>query len=313
SGTVFGLKAIGDDLWFLGSDPTHGLEPWAYNPGNMTARMIADILPGTGGSFAGEFTLLGGTVFFSARDTSPGSYHLWGYDLNTTNLWKADQGSQPTELTAVNGHLLFATPNELRMFNTTSNSSYDIDINPGILGSSPSSLALMGNTLYLSANDGNGGGTELQVYEMSNNSTWAAADIRPGFATSAPSDLTVLGTRVYMQATSGSHFEMWVYDSQNHSFWEVTNFQSTSGFGGPKGFTAHKYSVYFTADDGTGVELWAHNSVNGTTWQVIDLKPVGGNVGEIAVHNGNVVFAGEDNLAGQELWRLLFSQTVTFV
>jgi len=148
---------------------------------------------------------------------------------------------------------------------------------------------------------------------MSNNSTWAAADIRPGIASSSPSDLTVLGTRVYMQATSGSHFEMWVYDSQNHSFWEVTNFQSTSGFGGPKGFTAHKYSVYFTADDGTGVELWAHNSVNGTTWQVIDLKPVGGNVGEIAVHNGNVVFAGEDNWAGQELWRLLFSQTVTFV
>jgi ELWxxDGT repeat protein len=91
----------------------------------------------------------------------------------------------------------------------------------------------MGTTIYMSANDGSGAGTELHAYEINNNSTWVAADIRPGVAASMPSDLVVLGTQVYMKASSGTYFELWVYDSQNNSFWEISNIQSTSGSGGP--------------------------------------------------------------------------------
>ena len=141
-----------------------------------------------------------------------------------------------------------------------------------------------------------------------------AADIRPGVAASMPSDLVVLGTQVYMKASSGTYFELWVYDSQNNSFWEISDIQSTSGSGGPSGLTVNQYTVYFSADDGTsGEELWAHNSINGTTWQVIDLKPIGGNIGDIHVHEGNLYFSGEDNWDGRELWNLLFSKDVSFV
>ena len=76
----------------------------------------------------------------------------------------------------------------------------------------------------------------------------------------------------------------------------------------------HQYTVYFSANDGTtGEELWAYNSINGTTWQVIDLKPIGGYIGDIHVHEGDVYFAGEDNWDGRELWRLIFSKDVAFV
>jgi ELWxxDGT repeat protein len=172
----------------------------------------------------------------------------------------------------------------------------------------------MGTTIYMSANDGSGAGTELQAYNINNNSTWVAADIRPNAAASMPSDLVVLGTQVYMKASSGTYFELWVYDSQNNSFWEVSNIQSTSGFGGPTGLTVHEYTVYFSADDGTnGEELWAHNSINGTTWLVIDLHPSGGSVLDIHVINGDVYFSADDGSTGIELWKLIFSKVVTYV
>ena len=312
SGTALGLQAVGSHLMFLGSDASAGLEPWMFNPSNTTAWRIADINPGTSGSFAGQFTLLGTTVYFSARDGA-GVFDLWAYEQSNSSVWKVDDGSGPLEIVVVGSHLYYATSNELRMYNTTSSTSYDIDINPGPLASSPSSLVVMGTTIYMSANDGSAG-KELQAYETTNNSTWTAADIRTGVAASLPSYITVMGTRLYMQATSGSYFELWVYDTVNNSFWEVSNIQSTSGSNGPEDLTAHQYTIYFSANDGTtGEELWAHHAINGTTWQVVDLDPSGGYVGEIYLHGGNIFFASQDGTTGIELWQLLFSRTVTFV
>ena len=312
NGAAMELHGIGNQLMFLGS----GLEPWVYNLSNGTAWQVADIFPGTSGSFAADFTLIGTTVFFSARD-SAAAFDLWAYETGNFSVWKVEDGIQPSELMVVNSQLYFATPDELWKHDTTNNSTFVVkDINPGVLSSSPSNLVVMGTRIYLAANDGSGGGIELQAYETTNNSTWQAADIRPGFATSSPSDLAVLNTRVYMKATSGTHFELWVYESTNNSFWEVSDIQSSSGSGGPSGLTVHDYTVYFTANDGTtGQELWAHNSINGTTWQVIDLNPTPstGFIGDMYVHEGNLYFSAQDNLVGTELWRLIFSKDVSFV
>ena len=312
SGTALGVQAVGSHLMFLGSDASAGLEPWIFNPSNTTAWRIADINPGTSGSFAGQFTLLGTTVYFSARDGA-GVFDLWAYEQSNSTVWKVDDGSGPLEIVVVGSHVYYATSNELRMYNTTSSSSYDIDINPGPLASSPSNLVVMGTTIYMSANDGSVG-KELQAYETTNNSSWTAADIRTGNAASSPSYITIMGTRLYMQATSGSYFELWAYDTVNNSFWEISNIQSTSGSNGPQDLTAYQYTIYFSANDGTtGEELWAHHAVNGTTWQVVDLDPSGGYVGEIHLHGGNIYFASQNGTTGIELWRLIFSRTVTFV
>ena len=320
SGAVFGMRAIGSQLMFLGQLASLDVEPFVFEPTNGTAWQIADIFPGNSGSFAGEFTLIGTTVFFAARDHA-GVFDLWAYETVNGSVWKVVANVQPTGLTAVNSDLYFsAGPNsgnlELWKHETATNTTFMVkDINPGVLSSSPSHLTVMGTTIYMSANAGTTYGTELYAYETTNNSTWLAADIRPSFAGSSPSELVVLGTRVYLQATSGTHFEMWVYESRNSSFWEVTDINSTSGNGGPHELTVHQSTVYFAADDGsTGEELWAHNSINGTVWQVIDLKqPTGGAIGDIHVHGGNVYFSGDDGTTGRELWRLIFTRDVTYV
>ena len=326
AGTVLGMRAIGSQLMFLGQTPSLDTEPFVYDPSNGTAWQIADIFPGNSGSFAGEFTLIGTTVFFSARDsagsTGMGLYDLWAYDTVNFSIWKVEADIQPTSLVTVNSDLYFSaqpqigvTGIELWKHDTATNTTFMVkDINPGTLSSSPSHLTVMGTTIYMSANAGTTHGTELYAYETTNNSAWLAADIRAGVASSSPSDLVVLGTQVYFQATSGTHFEMWAYESSNNSFWEVTNIQSTSSSGAPNELTVRGNTVFFSADDGTtGEELWAHNTINETTWQVIDLKPIGGYIGEIHVHHGNLYFAGEDNWTGIELWRLIFSRQVTFV
>ena len=324
TGTALGMRVIGNQLMFLGQTPNLDTEPFVYDPSNGTAWQIADIFPGNSGSFAAGFTLIGTTVYFSARDsagsTGIGLYDLWAYDTVNFSVWKVEPDIQPTSLVTINSDLYFsAGPNngnvELWKHDTATNTTFMVkDINPGTLSSSPSHLTVMGTTIYMSANAGTTYGTELYAYDTTNNSTWLAADIRPGFAGSAPSELVILGTRVYLQATSGSHFEMWAYESNNNSFWEVTNIQSTSSLGGPNELTVRGNTVFFSAGDGTtGEELWAHSSINRTTWQVIDLKPIGGYVGEIYVHDGNLYFAGEDNWTGIELWKLIFSRQVTFV
>ena len=328
AGTAFSMRAIGNQLMFLGQDPvTFDVEPYVFEPSNQTAWRIADIFPGTQGSFAGGFTLIGTTVFFSARDsagsTGIGLYDLWAYDTVNFSVWKVEADIQPTSLVAVNSDLYFSaqpqvgvTGIELWKHETATNTTFMVkDINPGVLSSSPSHLTVMGTTIYMSANAGTTYGTELYAYDTTNNSTWLAADISPGFAGSAPSELVILGTRVYLQATSGSHFEMWAYESSNNSFWEVTNIQSTSGTGGPNELTVRGNTVFFSADDGTtGEELWAHNSINETTWQVVDLNSgSGGNVYRIHVHEDNVYFSADDGVDGIELWRLIFSRQVTFV
>ena len=320
SGSAFGLRAIGGQIFFLGASTAHGNEPWIYDPSNGSGWMISDINSGPSGSFAGEFTLVGTTVYFAARDNINSVYDLWAYETVNLSLWEVETDIQPTSLIAVNSDLYFsAGPNsgnlELWKHETATNTTFMVkDINPGVLSSSPQHLVLMGTTLYMSANEGTTHGTELYAYDTTSNSTSLAADITPGFAGSSPSELAVLGDRVYFQATSGSFFEMWVYDSSNNSHWEITSFQSTSGSGGPHDLTVNGNLVFLAADDGsTGEELWAHSSINGTVWQVIDLDPTGGRIGDIHLHEGNIYFTGEDSPNDSEVWRLIFSRTVTAV
>ena len=324
TGTALNMRAVGSQLMFLGQSASLDVEPWVFEPTNGTAWQIADIFPGNSGSFAGEFTLLGTTVFFSARDsagsTGLGLYDLWAYETVNHSVWKVEPDIQPTNLVAVNSDLYFSAGInnanvELWKHEIATNTTFMVqDIRPGNLGSSPQHLVVMGTTIYMSAIEGTVNGGELYAYNTLANATSLAADIRPGVASSMISETAVLGTRVYMTATSGTHFELWVYESQNQSFWQASNLQITTGNNAPAGLTVHDYTVYFSADDGTtGEELWAHNSINATVWQVIDLKPTGGSIGDIHVHGGNVYFSGEDNWDGRELWRLIFSKDVTFV
>src|SRR5262249_17593027 len=89
--------------------------------------LVRDINPGSGGSFPGELTNVGGTLFFSAFEPT-----------TETELWKSDGTAAGTMLVE--------------------------DINPGpALGSSPGSLTNVGGTLFF-AGTGPTTGRELWLW-----------------------------------------------------------------------------------------------------------------------------------------------------
>jgi ELWxxDGT repeat protein len=97
----YGLAAIGDSLYFAAFDEEHGYEPWRSDGTAAGTWLVADIAPGTSGSFPRRFTpVRDGIVFFAddgehcmepwrtdgtpagtalLRDIAPGSLcGLWG-------------------------------------------------------------------------------------------------------------------------------------------------------------------------------------------------------------------------------------------
>ena len=84
------------------------------------------------------------------------------------------------------------------------------DINPGSVGSSPSYLTAVGNTLFFWANDGvNGYG--LWKSDGTTAGTVLVADI--SFGDSFPGNLTAVGNTLYFQAYDGVNGrELWKSD-----------------------------------------------------------------------------------------------------
>lgn len=66
----------GNQLFFIGTDATHGRELWRTNGTTTSTRMVEDINPGTGSSFTDRFTSRAGIAYFVAYEPVHG-YELW--------------------------------------------------------------------------------------------------------------------------------------------------------------------------------------------------------------------------------------------
>src|SRR5215212_276293 len=76
------LAYAGGRLYFAGSDPLHGIEPWISDGTAAGTRMLADIVPGPVSSRPRNPTPVGGTIFFSADDVVHGR-ELWAMEAET--------------------------------------------------------------------------------------------------------------------------------------------------------------------------------------------------------------------------------------
>jgi ELWxxDGT repeat protein len=76
------------------------------------------------------------------------------------------------------------------------------DILPGSLGSYPSNLTVVGNTLFFTADNGTNG-RELWKTDGTTQGTTLVSDIRSGFSGSYPVNLTVVGNTLFFTANNG--------------------------------------------------------------------------------------------------------------
>ncbi len=263
---------LGGKLYFqaLGNNATDGnvgFELYVHDPATGTTTLVADLdssFPGAS-AFPGDFTVLGGKLYFSAigKNTTDGNVGR--------ELYVHDPATGTTTLV---GDL-----------NTSA---------PGV-GSFPSGLrggvAVLDGKLYFSAignnaTDGNVG-LELYVYDPGSGAFSLVADLNTSAAGagSDPEDLTVLDGKLYFSATGNNSTdgivgrELYVHDPATGTTTLVANLNTASPVAGsgPQDLTVLDGKLYFQAagdnatDGNVGSELYVHDPVTGTTTLVADL------------------------------------------
>jgi ELWxxDGT repeat protein len=304
-------------VFFIADDGVHGSELWRTDGTDAGTAMVKDIVPGAGsgvsplvwdGRPAGpgpgyprkRLVDVNGTLFFGAGDS------VDAFGMTVMELWKSDGtdagtvlvkrisdptgpsyvccGSQPVDLTNVNGVLVFSA-------------------NDGVTG----------NQLYRS--DGTDAGTvPLGVKPMAFegiNAIGRALTIAGGFAYFAGTDLvgadgvelwrtdgTVAGTTLVKDINQVAYG--WSSDPGLITDWIVgAQLVAMINVGG---------TLYFPADNGaSGVELWRSDGTTAGTAMVkeINLNPgttLSSSPTNLTDLDGKLVFTANDGIHGSELW-----------
>ena len=110
------LTAVGNDLFFVANDGTHGMELWFSDGTSSGTHLVKDINPGSPDSARtaiSDLTVVGKELFFTADDGKHG-LDLWmsnGTDAGTHRVKDVVSNamwSSPADLSAVNGQLFFS-------------------------------------------------------------------------------------------------------------------------------------------------------------------------------------------------------------
>ena len=298
----------------------------------ICASIAADINPGEGNSFPGnwtkDFTEVGGKLYFDADDGTHGS-ELWVYDPATMIasmaadiLPGAGSSLLSSKFIEVGGKLYFSANEEMYGLElwvydpATMMASIAADIYPGATFSYPGlwsgGFIEVGGKIYFDADDGTNG-RELWVYDPTTMMASIAADISPGANPSNPglsSEFFIeVGGKLYFDANDGTNgVELWVYDPATMMASIAADINPT----GPSNpgfdfFIEVGGKLYFDAVDGTnGRELWVYDPVTMMASIVADINP-GADSSEPGTNifievGGKLYFDTDDGTNGRELW-----------
>ena len=292
-----GFTNFDGKLFFRANDGMNGVELWTSDGTALGTTLLKDINPAQGyyyygtyypgpqSSYPGQFTAVGGTLFFTANDGTDGN-----------ELWKTDGTESGTMLVA-----------DINPGSSTDNFG---DVNPN--SSNPRNLTAFNGLLYFSATDGSDG-RELWESDGTPTGTKMVTDINRGRAGSNPTGFTVVGNQLFFEANDGIHgVELWRSDGTAAGTVLVEDIHpgaANSAPGYDETLIDYNGSVLFTADDGThGVELWRSDGTADGTFMVKDINPgAGGSISTViatalAIDGGLLFFAADDGTHGRELW-----------
>ncbi|SDI64614.1 ELWxxDGT repeat protein [Winogradskyella thalassocola] len=182
------------------------------------------------------------------------------------------------------------------------------DIKHGQNSSSPSSLVVVNNTLYFTADDGVYG-SELWKSDGTENGTIMVKDIRPNNNSSynGPTNLIDFNGTLFFTATNDvDGYELWKSDGTEAGTIMIKDINS-NGNGSPNNLFVFNNIIYFTANDGVnGTELWKSDGTEAGTAMVKDI-----NANYSGLSSGNqflslnnfFYFFADNGTNGYELWK----------
>ena len=187
-----GFTNFDGKLFFRADDGMNGVELWTSDGTASGTTLLRDInpaqgyyyygtnYPGAQSSYPGQFTAVGGTLFFTANDGTDGN-----------ELWRSDGTADGTVMVK--------------------------DINPGATGSVSTSIstsfAIAGAQLFFAADDGTHG-RELWESDGTTAGTKLVMDVNPGGSDAFSADgqvITSVNGSLYFAANDGTHgIEPWM-------------------------------------------------------------------------------------------------------
>ncbi len=214
------VAEFGGRLYFPGYDNATGLgwEAWRTDGTVAGTTMLADLVPGSGSSGAGDFVVVGGKLLFRARDGATASpYQLFASDgtasgtarLKTVAL--AGAGIEPgiARLDEARAVFLVHEGGDRRVWATDGTAAGTFPVTPALaiekfaydrvfekVGSAPVALFRVDDPAY---------GDELWVTDGTIAGTGMAADVAPDGLDAAPGSLLRLGSKVVFAADDGVH------------------------------------------------------------------------------------------------------------
>jgi ELWxxDGT repeat protein len=179
---------------------------------------------------------------------------------------------------------------------------------PADIGSHPSHLTAVDNTLYFYADDGLHG-SELWRSNGTPMSTTLVKDIRPGSPGSRPSAAyAAVDGKFVFPADDGVHDrELWVSDGTASGTTMVRDYDPGSGVPVWARVVEMDGAVFFAGYDAVhGAELWKTDGTQANTAMVKDITP--GSAGTsyfefLAKGHGKLFFLSDDGTHGYELWQ----------
>jgi ELWxxDGT repeat protein len=323
-GDPYDLTVAAGRVFFRAWDGSDA-ELYKYEPGTSgpgTVSQIGDIHP-SGSSSPRDIAPLGGGVIFQANsDTEVGLYTSDGFG-NTKVAGSSVFFYGLTEMVSTGSHAFFdafdgnfISGREIWISNGLSAGTGIIaDINPGTGSSDPQDLTVVGNSVFFSANDGNGrdlfispagaGAFPLEVVP----GPGGPGDLR-GFTNLDAGNLFFIADN-----GSGTGSEPWISDGTiagTHLLGDLDP-GTDSGINDP--IFATSGLAFFPSDalDG-GDELWRYGIASGFA-KLTDLstKTSGGAPNGFTSFGGFAYFCADDGINDKELWRTDGTTAGTFI
>ena len=323
------LTAVGNTLFFKATNGQNGFELWKSNGTSSGTVMVKDINSGSLGqatSNPNHLTEMGGTLYFSAMDTSNNGHQLWKSDGTASGTvmvtainsgGTANPGIHTDGFVVMNNNLYFSAddgPNGVELWKSDGTASGTVmvkDITSGSAGSFSYTPAVkpvvMNNELYFNANDGING-YELWKSDGTASGTVMVKDINIGGSDSFPQHLTVVGNTLYFDANDGTNGnELWKSDGTASGTVMVKDIAPIgTSASSPQYLTGIGNTLYFQATDGTnGIELWKSDGTASGTVMVQDINSGGSGSSPkyLTVVDNTLYFQATDGTNGNELWK----------
>ncbi len=309
------LTVFDEALFFVGRLGNNGSELLRSLGTEASTSLVVDIYPGSISGSPSDFTVAGGTLYFTAQAPTSGRelYATDGTAGNTVLLEIAPglDSAVPTQLTALGSSVVFTLGNgnldaEPWISDGTPGGTFELADLFAADGSSPHDARLVTPGELWFAAAGTGVGVEIWRTDGTSLGTTLVADVadQPSSAGSDPRDFATLANRVFFGANDGVHGdEPWVSDGTPEGTYLLGDLRTGPSGSGALNFTAVGSRVVFAANGDAGWQLYGTDGTLAGT-ELIDVAP-GGSASDpagMAVIDGRLFVTLRTDATGREPW-----------